>query len=102
MPLSTRGLKVEPDRASALQRNQQELGGPPPRQLRDHAQLHPNNENRTRTGRRSRARQARLPNGTEVDGQRHEACEPPPTQDSTRLELHDPASRNVKLFSSER
>ncbi len=42
-PLPSGRLQVEPDRASTVQRDQQELGGTPPRQLRDHAQLYRHN-----------------------------------------------------------
>ena len=38
-PLPSGRIQVEPDRASTVQRDQQELGGTPPRQLRDHAPL---------------------------------------------------------------
>ena len=38
-PLPARHVEVEPHRTPPVLRNQQELGGPPPRQLRDHPEL---------------------------------------------------------------
>ena len=52
-PLPSGRIQVEPDRASTVQRDQQELGGTPPRQLRHHAPLYRHNHNQDRPHRSS-------------------------------------------------
>ena len=56
-----RYLQVEPHRASPLQRDQQELGWPTSRELRDRAQLYSHHENLDRSRRQCHPARRRLP-----------------------------------------
>jgi hypothetical protein len=58
-----RHFQVEPHRASPLQRDQQELGGPTSRDLRDGAQLHSHHENLDRSRRQRHNARRRIPDG---------------------------------------
>ena len=102
LPLPRRRVEVEPDRASSVQRDQQELEGPPARQLRDDSQLHPHNADGDRVTCQSPSRHEAIHYRREDLPCADENDRPSATQGPAPTELHSPPNhmkpQNRDLF----
>jgi hypothetical protein len=97
--LPARGLKVEPNRASLLQRTQQELGRPTTRQPRDDAQVRPDDEDKHRSTRSRPSRSEVLREGSQNHSGRDAAVGHHERRRVARVELHDQSILRTGSYS---
>ncbi len=89
LPLPQRRLEMESYRASAVQRTQQELGRPTPRQLRDHPQLRPHHHHQNRPEDQRPPGLHRLPHRRQDQRRSHGRTAIPPPRHPAPTQLHD-------------